>query len=375
MAKILILHVEAGFGHRKVAESIASELQSRYGGDLQIRVADALHWTNTLFRKTYPEIYFHMVVRVPWLWKFFYYATNRRLIYAFIRPLRSLWNRLQGHKLTRFLREENFDVILFTHFFPAEICATAKKRGILKSQLVTVVTDVIPHSVWRNPGTDCYWVMAEESAEVLAKDGIPDERIQTKGIPVGSEFLVKQDRNSLRAKFGLEPNRLTLLFSSGSFGSGPTEEVLNSFKDFHSSIQAIVVCGRNEHLHQTLSKRRFPFPLVVFGFVHNMHEIMSASDLLVAKPGGATMCESLVKGLPMIILAPIPGQESYNAKWLAAHQASFQISMHTEIRDIVSQLISRPEKFEIMRRSIKQIARPDATRNIAEFIFQSINHA
>lgn len=368
MTKVLILYVEAGHGHRKVAEAIGAELKKQSSTDIQVEISDALKWTNRWFRKFYPQIYYHTVVYAPWLWGWFYYLTNLRLIYALIAPLRRLWNRLNSGALINYLTKQRFDLILFTHFFPAEVCATAKKNKLIDSALITVVTDVIPHAVWRNPGTDFYWVMTEESSDVLARWGVQRSQIYPKGIPVSSDFLSPNNTAALRHQFGLHSGILTLLFTSGSFGIGPTEEVLDSFRELENKIQVIVVCGNNKILFQSLNERRFPFPVILFGFVNNMHEIMSVSDLIIAKPGGATTCESLIKELPMVILSAIPGQESFNANWLLKHRAAFQIKKPREIKEIVLKILNEPNLIDSMRHSIKKIARPSATKDLVNFI-------
>ena len=370
MIKVLILYVDAGHGHRKVAEAVEKELRSRNLPNFRIEIADALERTNWLFQSSYPQIYFHLVRWVPWLWGFFFYFLNFPEIYFFISPLRSFWNRLQSVKLRRYLKSEQFDFILFTHFFPAEVCATAKKNGELNAQLITIVTDVIPHKVWQNSGMDSYWVMAEESAETLIKGGVSRQQIYSKGIPVSSEFLQKNNSVLLKEKLGLKQDRLTILFTSGSFGIGPTEAVLDSFQKLNNQIQALVICGRNHVLFESLNRKRYPFPVILFGFVNNMHEMMSASDLLIAKSGGATMCESLVKTIPMVIMSPIPGQESYNAKWLLSHQAAFQITNPGEVKEIVSRILSQPNMLESMHKAIERIAKPHATRDIVDFILE-----
>lgn len=372
MTKILILYVEAGHGHRKVAEAIEKELKSQAPSILDVQIFDALDKTNLFFRYFYPRTYYQFVIWVPWLWGLFYFLTNHPLIYFLIAPLRSLWNRLQSSALREHLKKERFDFILFTHFFPAEVCATAKRKGEINSKLITVVTDIIPHAVWQNPGTDHYWTMAEESLETLIKRGIPREQIFPNGIPVSDKFLSEHDRGALQNRLGLNRSRLTLLFTSGSFGIGPTEAVIDSFSDLRDQIQVIVVCGRNQVLLETLKHRSFPFPVLRLGFIENMHEIMTVADLLIAKPGGATMCESLVKKLPMIILAPIPGQESENAKWLIRHEAAFSIKKPSDIKNLISQILTHPDLLEKTRKLIEKIVKPKAASDLAHFILNQI---
>ena len=374
MAKVLILYVDAGHGHRKVAEAVGEELKSRTIPELHVEIADALEKTNWMFRRSYSQIYFRLVLWVPWLWGFFYYVLNVPFVYFLVAPLRSLWNQLQSQKLRNYLKVERFDLILFTHFFPAEVSATAKRKGQIQSKLITIVTDVIPHCVWQNPGTDYYWMMAEESVEVLAERGVPRNQICAKGIPVSCEFLKQNDVVALRNRFGLKPGRLTILFTSGSFGIGPTEAVLDSFKELGEKIQVLVICGKNRVLFETLNQKRFSFPVILFGFVDNMYEIMSVADLLIAKPGGATTCESLIKKLPMIIMSPIPGQESYNAQWLLSHRAAFKINRMTDIKNVIAQILQQPNVLESAKQAVERIAKPCATADVADFILEQLKN-
>ena len=372
MAKVLILYVEAGHGHRKVAEAVGKELRARNVPGLHVEVSNALEKTRSLFRKSYPVVYHRLVVWIPWLWGFFYYLTDLAFIYSLLAPLRSLWNWFQSEKLRNYLETEQFDIILFTHFFPAEVAATVKRKGLITAKLITIVTDVMPHSVWQNPGTDFYWVMAEESSNILLKHSVSKNQIYAKGIPVSSEFLKEERVASLKNKFGLQPNRLTILFTSGSFGIGPTEVALDSFENLGDQVQALVICGKNKVLFATLSHRHFSFPVVLFGFVDNMHEMMSVADILIAKSGGATMCESLVKKLPMIITSPIPGQESYNAKWLLNYKAAFQIKNPIEIKSVISKITNQPDLLKATRQSIESIAKPHATNDLANFVLEEL---
>lgn len=369
MKKILILHIAAGHGHTKAAEAIAEAFQAKNDSNVQVEIFDALEKTNPLFRRSYSQIYFKMVRWAAWFWGFFYFLTNVRFVYFFLAPLRFFWNRLQAKSLLDYLRKESFDVILFTHFLPAELCASAKGQGLLQSKLITVVTDVIPHAVWINPGTDFYWVMAEESIKTLVDRGVARERIHIGGIPISERFIKTSESQvaSFRNQFGLKPDRTTLLFTSGSFGIGPTEAILHSLQEIGDRIQVLVVCGRNKTLYEVLNKKRYTFPITLFGFVDNMHEIMSVTDLMIAKPGGITMCESLAKGIPIIIMSPIPGQETYNAEWLLRRRAAFQIKTFSEIKEIVLKLSQDSSFRETIRNSIAKIAKPYAARDIVDF--------
>lgn len=48
--------------------------------------------------------------------------------------------------------------------------------------------------------------------------------------------------------------------------------------------------------------------VIVKGFVHNVDELMTASDLLVTKAGPGTIAEAMTRGLPVILSSYLPGQ-------------------------------------------------------------------
>jgi len=368
MKRVLILYNNAGHGHRKVGEAIRDEVNRVGSGQVDVTIFDALEKTNPLFKWFYPAIYFFAVRWMPQLWGFFFNLTDNDSFYKFIRPLRTLWNKLQSFPLQKYLIRENYDTIIFTHFFAAEVAASLKKAGKLKSTLITSVTDVMPHWVWTNKGTDFYWVMAEESRQVLLGRGCDRSNIITGGIPIHDTFLARFDRLGLQKKYSLQENTFTVLFTSGSFALGPTKFMLDELSKISESIQCIVICGNNKKLFNSLQNRTFSYPVHVVGFTDEMPEYMAISDVIVAKPGGATTCESLAMGLPMIITGAIPGQEFGNKKWLLARTAAFALEHPAKIGKIIQDMVNFPDILKHALREMLVLAKPHAARDLADFI-------
>ena len=52
--KILVIHATAGAGHKKAAEAVFHGLQDKGGHD--VRLVDALEYTNPFFKKAYPGV-------------------------------------------------------------------------------------------------------------------------------------------------------------------------------------------------------------------------------------------------------------------------------------------------------------------------------
>jgi len=105
-----------------------------------------------------------------------------------------------------------------------------------------------------------------------------------------------------------------------------------------------------------------------------MAELMEASDLLIAKTGGITTSESLCQGLPMVVMRPIPGQESRNAKFLKTTNAAFFMETADQIKIIIRNIRKHSELLETKKETISRIAKPHAARDLAEFLMLEHSH-
>ena len=373
--RIAIFHASAGHGHQKVAEAVREGLRASGVQEKDILLKDALDETPRWFKTNYTSLYYYSVKHTPRLWGASYELADHGFSYRiFGRPMRRLVNGLIGKRLADLVIHEKPDAVINTHFMAPEIIGHLKVMGRIDSFLLTAITDFAPHTFWVNPGTDAYWVMSEEGKEDLERRGIPEEKITAGGIPVALRFRPTGKKEEILKKEGLEQNRFTLLITSGSFGLGPAQEVLEGLREFAKAVQVIVVCGRNEKQRKALENWRPRFPLKVHGFVSHMDELMEASDLIVAKPGGATTSESLAKGVPMIVLEPIPGQEMRNACLLKERNAAFFLGKSSDVPTLLKGILDYPAVLDEKRRSIQKLARPNAAIELARFVLSKIGN-
>jgi len=366
--KIDIIHATAGEGHRKIAIAVQDGLARLGRSDLQVRLLNCLDYTDALFQKTYAPSYYWSVRHAPNLWGGVYDALDRAWIYQLIRPLRSLTNDHHAKKLLEDIVKNQPDVIVSTHFLPPEILGRAKQKGLIRSKMITVITDFYPHTFWMNPGTDHYWVMADETKQELVRRGVPEEIITAGGIPILPAFQPAGKKTELLKKYGLEKDRFTLLLTSGSFGLGPQEAILEELKAFKDKIQCFVVCANNKELKAILESKTYPYSVKIFGFIDFMPELMEASDLMVAKSGGSTTSEALTKGVVMVVMAPIPGQEARNVKLLKIRDAAYFLEDPNEIHNIVQGILDDPSSLQKKRDAIKRLAKPHASEDLVKII-------
>ncbi|MSR78027.1 MAG: hypothetical protein EXS63_07380 [Candidatus Omnitrophica bacterium] len=368
--KIFIFYAEAGHGHKKAAETIGKALIEHGNPPQDILIQDALDYAPGFNKKGYIAFYFYCVKFLPKLWGWFYDRADKGILYELTKPIRVIFNNINGERLIRKIVQEKPDLVISTHFFASEIVARAKRDGRTDTKLMTVITDFLPHTLWINDGTDAYWVMHEETKQEMIRRKVEAHRIVPGGIPVDPIFKPQKKRVEILQKYGFFEDRLTILISSGSFGIGSYEETLRQLETFKDKIQCFVVCGNNEEGRKILEQKTFLFPVKVFGFVNFMAELMEASDLMIAKSGGLTTAESLAKGLPMIITQPIPGQETRNAEFLKKHEASFFIQVPEQAKILLKNILEHPHILASKKEAIKRLAKPNSAQEIADFAFQ-----
>lgn len=364
--KYLILYGSCGHGHQRAAEYLAEELRSR--GETDVHVLDFLDYTTSFFRSSYKTTYQFAVTYISLLWKWGFDITNLKCLHWLVRPIRRFANRMHAAQLHSFLTKENPDYIILTHFLASEIASYLKEKGKITSHIVTIVTDTQAHATWVNRGSDYFIGFSDETKEGLKKWNIPSDKIHVFGIPISSKFQLQDMRDEYREKHGLRKDLLTILLTSGSFGIGPTSDLVRALDTYHGDVQVVVVCGNNKNLFRTLMEQEYTIPVKILPFIDYMDELMEASDLVIAKSGGLTMCESLAKELPMIISKPIPGQETYNKSFLMAHDAAFSIHHVKDIHPIVQSIIKDRTLLEQKKRNIRSIHKPYATKDIVDFL-------
>jgi len=100
--------------------------------------------------------------------------------------------------------------------------------------------------------------------------------------------------------------------------------------------------------------------------------MMSASDVVVTKSGGLTSSEALVKGLPMIIVDPIPGQEMRNADLIVEHGAGWKAINLANLAYKLRKVLFNPSTLLDAHNASRTLARPDAAKDILMDVFRNL---
>jgi len=365
--KVLVLSASAGAGHVRAAQALERAFLER-GVAREVRHVDALELTNKVFQRLYSKLYIEMVNTAPVLLGCLYdyldtpWEKERR---------RLLLDKLNTRKLVRMLSEYDPDAVVCTHFLPAEIISWLRAKQRFARPLGIVVTDFDVHAMWLCRHYEAYFVALDETRAHLEKLGVPPEKIAVTGIPIDPVFSQMKDKHAARERLGLDPGRTTLLLSAGGFGVGPIEHLITSISEARQPLQIVAICGRNAEARsrvEALAARESSSAhrIHVVGFTTEMDEYMSAADLLIGKPGGLTTSEALAKGLVMVIVNPIPGQEERNSDHLLEQGVALRCNNLPILGYKLDRLLSDPSRLAAMRRNVQRLARPHAAFDVVD---------
>lgn len=366
--KVLIATVTAGAGHLQAANALQEAWTANRPEDT-VAKEDVLDYTSRLFRSAYSEGYVKMVERAPELYAAFFHRTDdARLMRKWMRTRRTL-SLLQARRFVSYLKRLDPDVILCPHFLPLEIAGYLKahRKSGRNPYCVCIVTDFEAHAFWIEPCVDLYCVATEETKGRLVARGVPAESIEVTGIPIAQKFSQPVDAAAVRRRLGIRDDLPTLLVLSGGFGMGPVGSILEALDRVSRELQTLVVCGRNQELREQIAPLDRTHPTRVLGFAGNMQELMAVADLIVTKPGGLTSSETLAVGRPMLIVNPIPGQESANADFLLERGVAVKVNSVDDIASRVERLLGSSQ-LSAMAANAAAVGKPEAAAAVCRAV-------
>src|SRR5215831_12719291 len=367
--RVLILSASSGAGHVRAGQALEKVFRAQ--GDCEVGHIDALNYVSKLFQRIYDNAYIQMVNHAPDLMGLLYEQTDRP--WSQQRP-RLAMDRLNTQPMIRLLKKTQPDLCIATHFLPAEILAWLIAKKKLFARHVIAVTDYDVHASWLCQTVDRYYVAIQESAEYLARIGVPREKLRVAGIPIDPLFERPIGRDEARQKLGLARGEFVVLLSAGGYGVGPMEQLVTDLVSLDRPWQIVAIAGKSEPLKRTLEQLakdagRTPSGqsrLVPVGFTTEMDQYIGAADLLIGKAGGLTTSEALARGLPMVLVEPIPGQEERNADHLLEAGTAIRCNNLPAAAWKIANLVEQPGKLAAMKEATQRLARPDAARVIAQ---------
>jgi processive 1,2-diacylglycerol beta-glucosyltransferase len=367
--RLLVLSASVGAGHVRAAQAVELALK-QLRPQAFVKNLDVLELTNAAFRRIYGKAYLDLVNKAPHVLGYFYDLMDQPSRSGKNRGdrLRLAVEKLNLRSFISLLTEEHWDLVINTHFLPAEIIAALRREDKLSLPQVTATTDFETHRLWVNQPCDHYFTATEEGAEYLQHWGVPASDTTATGIPIHPVFAEPKSAAECRQKHGLAQDRPVVVQIAGGFGVGPIERIYHSLLEVERPLQVVVIAGKNAKAKEELERIEVParHRAKVLGFTTEIDELMAAADLVVSKPGGLTTSETLARGAAMVIVNPIPGQESRNSDFLLENGAAIKVNNLATMEHKLSALLADDARLARLKANARALGRPRAAFDVVE---------
>ena len=361
---ILILTAQFGAGHISASRAIKEAIQD-ICPDYNVIIENFIDASVPIMNKPMIKLYENNTKYTPGLYNYYYYLKKS------FDPKHDLAHKIYTPKLVEYILDINPDLIIST--FPlAAACVDNFKLKFTDIDIptLTVITDVVDSMEWIYSTTDMYFVPSCEIKNRLVHKGISPDRIKVTGVPINKKFCSLYKNKS---------DKYRLLLAGGGRGLFDfSEEFMYWIDDFLSKYKDIIdisiVTGKNEKLYTQLTTKKPLNNINVLGFVNNMHELINNTDLIITKPGGATLFESIHSNTPVVVRSPKIGQEIENAKFIIDKGIGLVYNDESDLENLFINLVDGDldSVIDFMKHNIKDIKSSINMDKIADYIFELI---
>ena len=374
MKKIIIFYGSFGGGHLSAARSIKEYIEKNYP-DSEILLIDCIDYISKTINKVTTKAYSDMAKNAKWIWGKLYYATEK----GAVLKISSGAQLALSLKLNKLFKEFKPDLIISTHPFSSQMCAFLKSKKKLNCTLATIMTDYAVHKQWFMfpEYVDYLFVAHDGMRQELIENGVSKAKIFATGIPLSNKFLLNYNKESILNELNLSIDKKTILFFAGGalgFGKDKTFKILKTIIKSFPNMQVIAIAGKNKKMknsfEELVEETNSENNVKVLAYTNRVPELMSISDLVISKPGGLTTTESLASGLPIIVINPIPGQETENAEFLEEKNVGIWLKKKDNIEEKLYDLFNKPEVLQKMKINARLLAKKNSTADICNIILK-----
>lgn len=372
---VLILAIENGAGHIRVAQGLAAAIHSTQPS-LPVMVVDIADYMTRLMRFTHVTSYLWLVKHAPAAWGLIDKYQKKQTHTSPEWYYRKGSNRL--FKLARGVRPR---ALIATEVGCCEVAALIKRDLGLRVPLIAINNDLDADHAWVQPEVDLYSFVTDALGEELISHGAPRERVVGWGAPLSLGFDVARDREKENEDvclwLDLNPRLPLVLIAGGGEGMGRIEEITKLLLDLQQPApQLVVLTGHNQRAKlrcEQLGRNGASKRLRVLGWTgpELMPKLMSAADLMVSKLG-STFYEAMASELPIIALPPPPGSERVQHRLLDEWNVGRGVRTLEELVETVERLLSQPSELSAMREQARARCQRFVSQRIARWLAETL---
>jgi UDP-N-acetylglucosamine--N-acetylmuramyl-(pentapeptide) pyrophosphoryl-undecaprenol N-acetylglucosamine transferase len=199
------------------------------------------------------------------------------------------------------------------------------------------------------------------------------------GNPVRQDLIsVSEKRNEALAYFNLDASKKTLLVLGGSLGARRINQLMAKELEWLLSldVQIIWQCGKlyfEEYRHFSEKEN-----VQVVSFIDRMDFVYAAADVVISRSGASSVSELCIVGKPVIFI-PSPNvaedHQTKNAQAIVDKHGAILLresQLDSEFNLVFESILKDNGKQEDLSKNIKELALPNATKQIVDEIIKLI---
>ena len=228
------------------------------------------------------------------------------------------------------------------------------------------------------PGITNKWLSKAAKKICVAYEGLerffPADRIVFTGNPVRRDIIAVASKQEACERFGLDPNKKTLLVLGGSLGSRRINQLLDKELTWlmAQGVQIVWQCGKlyfEEYRHHGDKEN-----VTVLSFIDRMDLVYAAADVVISRSGASSVSELCIAGKPVLFI-PSPNvaedHQTKNAQSIVDKEGALMLKeaqLDTQFQQAFESLILSDEKRHKLSGNIKKLAKVNATKDIVDEI-------
>lgn len=356
---ILIMTIKLGGGHYSASVSLKEQIQTQFS-DATIQIKDICEYMLPNYYQKIYRAYDLFVNKGSKIYNLLYkHSEKSEYDFKPLIPERFIT------KLDELINDFQPAVIISTCSISSQIISTYKAAYNHSIPFITCITDITNHPSWINPYTDYYLVATSSVKNELVKKGINPSIIYINGIPVKEEFKVAHRHPN--------SNKKNLLIMGGGLGMLPKS--LSFYKELNElhNVETLIIAGYNEKLFNKL-QGRFEH-IQVIGYTDKVYNYMRNADLIISKPGGLTLFESIFSEVPILTFEPSLAQEKKNQHFIVNHHLGEVLDQnHQENIEHIKKLLNDEQTLHEIRQNMHRLKKEINNKQV-ERILYNIQHS
>ena len=207
----------------------------------------------------------------------------------------------------------------------------------------------------------------------------PKEKMILTGNPVRQDIIdIESKREEAIEYFDLVANKKTVLVLGGSLGARRVNQLIEKELDriLSQNVQIIWQCGK---LYFEEYKKYISDDVQVLPFIDRMDLVYAAADTIISRAGASSVSELCIVGKPVIFI-PSPNvaedHQTKNAKSIVDKKGAIMLKeseLDSQFSLVLESLLKDKGKQDQLSENIKQLALPNATKQIVDEIVKLIN--